>query len=646
LTVPAPGAAYGVLPSEAVNPEPPRPVKPLRTAIRKARPSRHTGAGRSRLVLLGVAAGMALTVGLGLAVALLVWKAGPVANDGPVARAEPDLSPPPAPSKPAQPPRAPGIEKGPLVKKADPPAKSAPPPEKLEIYYFKPEHTLGEPTRNVQVTTADNGRSQMSVRPPDGVIGYARPRPGVTVFGVLIPGSTNLHVIVNRKLGYTTLIDLQFLDDAVVDLPVERMVKVDRPGVRARDKSGTTYVAREMPIGDRKLIVLVKHHGPAPAPAEKMAATPAQKLADRVKASVALIEGKYGHGSGFLVRPNVVATNSHVVLSDLIENVKVRFSTDGLPDDKGFKARLLYEDKGRDLVLLVLDEEPGRPALPVASKFETTGRPEVYVVGNPGQSLNGMTLANVVAGARCDEEVVLYERRPYYRITFATGFGDIRIGPGNSGGPAVDRNGEVIGIVTLAEIGPDRRPAGRAYCIPSRAVQDALAAVGPDEEWEPRIKKATARHTLDLAAINLYAHTLIGFAVMTARTKLTPRTLNPLRGLDWLSQDKDLIKAFQKADKRFLEIGKAADRAVFASKEITPEQRRQLWSMQSNRNLIRSKVQKKGFLDPEYRQAEKAKDQCRKTFDAICKQSGMSTKFSDLMLETVLREAGINVQRR
>jgi hypothetical protein len=243
---------------------------------------------------------------------------------------------------------------------------------------------------------------------------------------------------------------------------------------------------------------------------------------------------------------------------------------------------------------------------------------------------------------------MLFERKPYYRLTFLVGPGDILIGPGNSGGPTVDQNGDVIGIVTLAEIGPGRRPAGRAYCIPSRAVHDALTAVGPAEGWDERIKKATARHTLDIAAINVYANALLGFAVIKTRTKI------PGRGGMWMpdlgrliQDDKELIKMFQAADKRLGEIGQAAVKAVYASKdkELTVERRRQLQGMQNNLAQIRAIVRKSGFSASEYKRAETAQEQCRKAFDAICKDSGMGAEFILKMLQTVLREAGIELER-
>jgi hypothetical protein len=129
-----------------------------------------------------------------------------------------------------------------------------------EIYHFRSRHTTGKPTRNVRIYEENDGGPHTSVL-GNGVIGYATTGPGVMALGVLIPGSTDLHVAVNRKLGYTTAAGLRFLDDAIIDLLPDGIVKADRPGVRARDQAGAGYRSREVALGGRKTIVMVRVSG-------------------------------------------------------------------------------------------------------------------------------------------------------------------------------------------------------------------------------------------------------------------------------------------------------------------------------------------------------------------------------------------------
>jgi hypothetical protein len=82
------------------------------------------------------------------------------------------------------------------------------------------------------------------------------------------------------------------------------------------------------------------------------------------------------------------------------------------------------------------------------------------------------------------------------------------------------------------------------------------------------------------------------------------------------------------------------------SKELTADERWLLRGMQSNLTLIRTTVRQRVFLPQEYKNADSADEQCRKRFDTICKNSGMGAEFIDLMLESVLRGAGIRFDRR
>lgn len=140
--------------------------------------------------------------------------------------------------------------------------EAAAPPAQADIYLFKPKNAKGTPSKKVKVLQQDNGQMSTSAIGEGGVIGFAETSPGVVAFGVLIPGSTEIHVTVNRKLGYTTVADLRFLDDAVVDLLVNGMVQVNQAGIRARHATGVLYVSQAIDIGGRKAFVMIKQ-GPA-----------------------------------------------------------------------------------------------------------------------------------------------------------------------------------------------------------------------------------------------------------------------------------------------------------------------------------------------------------------------------------------------
>lgn len=365
-----------------------------------------------------------------------------------------------------------------------------------------------------------------------------------------------------------------------------------------------------------------------------LAAAQPKAAAERVKNSVARIEGRYGHGSGFLVAPNVVATNAHVVINDLPADVTVRFSTDGLPDRAGLKARLLYADKGRDLVFLLLDGDAGgRAPLPLARAAEPVGGAKVFVVGNPGQD-GGLALANTIGVAKWDPDVAVIGGEPFYRLAFpAAAAGDIRIGRGNSGGPAVNDRGEVLGVLTRGDIGKDNRPTGRAYLIPAKAVQSALDGLGARSGWDDAAKKTTARHALDIAAVNLHAHAMIGGTVLDARVALKQGGLS---GTRLMEADKAVVRLYQSVAKRLEEVAAPARKTALAdAKALTPAQRDALDAAASALRRLKEKVVKPVVTPGEYKQAQAAENEVYQAVGRVRAESGVRDDVLRSMLDGI-----------
>ena len=133
-------------------------------------------------------------------------------------------------------------------------------------------------------------------------------------------------------------------------------------------------------------------------------------------------------GSGFLVAPNIIATNFHV-----IENSYSGFV-------KFVNKNEIYEIEGvvgynsdYDLALIKISDNIGTP-LPLISPSIDIGQ-KIFVIGNP-LGLEGTISDGIISGLRdLDDYSVLQISAP--------------ISPGNSGGPVVNENGNVIGIATF-----------------------------------------------------------------------------------------------------------------------------------------------------------------------------------------------------
>ena len=139
-----------------------------------------------------------------------------------------------------------------------------------------------------------------------------------------------------------------------------------------------------------------------------------------------------GSGTGFMVGPRLVATAAHVVAgTEYVSLVDHTGATTG--------ARVVGFDPERDLALLQAERElPGR-ALRFGSKRGPRLGAEVVALGFP-LGLPLTITRGTISGL--DREVP---------IDGQTLFGlmqtDAAVNPGNSGGPLVQRSGEVVGVV-------------------------------------------------------------------------------------------------------------------------------------------------------------------------------------------------------
>ena len=132
-------------------------------------------------------------------------------------------------------------------------------------------------------------------------------------------------------------------------------------------------------------------------------------------------------GSGFYVDDgSKIATNLHVVSG--AQAVRVKKS-----DGEVFRASvILGVDSTHDLALLEADVS-GKP-IPLSQRAPEIGE-DVIAIGNP-KGLEATLSKGIVSGVRNDQGSV------FYQVTAP-------ISPGSSGGPVIDRNGEVIGVSTF-----------------------------------------------------------------------------------------------------------------------------------------------------------------------------------------------------
>jgi serine protease Do len=164
-----------------------------------------------------------------------------------------------------------------------------------------------------------------------------------------------------------------------------------------------------------------------------------------------------GAGSGFFISPDGYAvTNNHVV--DHAKSVQV--TTD---DGATYKAKVIGTDPKTDLALIKIDGKSNFAYVNFEDQVPRVGD-WVVAVGNPF-GLGGTVTAGIISAEGRDIGSNPYDN--YIQI-------DAPINKGNSGGPAFDMNGNVIGVNT-AIYSPSGGSVGIGFDIPAQTAKMVVA---------------------------------------------------------------------------------------------------------------------------------------------------------------------------
>jgi serine protease Do len=163
-------------------------------------------------------------------------------------------------------------------------------------------------------------------------------------------------------------------------------------------------------------------------------------------------------GSGFLIdAKGYIVTNQHVIA----DADRIKVSLDG---GETFAAKLIGADKRTDLALLKIDAKKALPFVEFGSSSGVRPGDWVMTVGNPF-GLGGTVTAGIVSARGRD--LPGGTMVDYLQI-------DAPINRGNSGGPAFDANGKVIGVNT-AIFSPNGGSVGIGFAIPSDTAKKVIA---------------------------------------------------------------------------------------------------------------------------------------------------------------------------
>ena len=196
--------------------------------------------------------------------------------------------------------------------------------------------------------------------------------------------------------------------------------------------------------------------------------------------SVFRIETPQGMGTGWLIEPGLILTNQHVVAGADI--VSVRQNERSL-----FTARVTAVDQVRDIALLSFNadlsalDSRAKP-LPIGKVYTSDIASSLMAMGYSGgltASEDG-TIGPATANIGVLSSLVRFISADVFNLVI-----DAAVDPGDSGGPVLNLDGEVVGMTRAAQTttGSGQRVVGTFFAVQWNEIQDAL----------PNLKKGISR---------------------------------------------------------------------------------------------------------------------------------------------------------
>jgi serine protease Do len=258
-----------------------------------------------------------------------------------------------------------------------------------------------------------------------------------------------------------------------------------------------------------------------------MTAAVADALSDAAgalrRSTVRILHSGRAIGSGIIWREDgLIITNAHVACSAhaIVEDL----------DGRRFPARLEARNPGRDLAALKIDAT-GLPVLPNLTNAQLRVGELVLALGNP-LGVPGAIVTGIVHATGAAEGL---EHRPWIQA-------DIRLAPGNSGGPLADARCRVAGVNSMIA-------GGLGLAVPANSVEKFLRG-GTDQP--------TIGISVQAVRIEAAAKPMLGLYVEDVATG-SPAARSGIRAGDVLIGYAE--KQFRKATDLFVAM-RSGDRAI------------------------------------------------------------------------------------
>ena len=209
-----------------------------------------------------------------------------------------------------------------------------------------------------------------------------------------------------------------------------------------------------------------------PAPSSTALSDGAARIAAALRRSVVAVgdrRGRGGIGAGTVWRPGLVVTNDHVARAgrsrpEIMRVEPAAEAPSAEPLETAplapFEARVLARDPRHDLAALEVPVSAALPAVETRNAASLRAGELVVAVGHPWGERGAFSAGVVLTtGEPAREHAV-----PLAETVRA----DLRLAPGNAGGPLAEARGGVVGVNAMIA-------GGSAVAVPSEAVERFLA---------------------------------------------------------------------------------------------------------------------------------------------------------------------------
>jgi len=183
-------------------------------------------------------------------------------------------------------------------------------------------------------------------------------------------------------------------------------------------------------------------------------------------------------GTGVIIEASgLVLTNWHVIEDFEWAIIFLKPPANVIAEDyvmawsNGLLAEVVHQDSTTDLALLRIVELPSETKLPTLSVFSTSSpeiAQDIHVIGHPLGSLLPWSYTTGVVSQIRENYTWTYDDGSNHQATVVQI--QTSVNPGNSGGPLLDDNGQVVGLITASQAGAEQVH----FAIAPNVIQDFL----------------------------------------------------------------------------------------------------------------------------------------------------------------------------